>query len=124
MRETAQKKFTEQQFVPEVKKQLDAQLQVEFKDWLLGKSRYNNNASMLNPVKRELMDVFSTPENDHNPKFNPKGQFHEFAHTHWGTQSLVNLPGVRNFVAEDETTLRDEQLKLAKLAYFGPGKSG
>ena len=73
------------------------------------------------PVKREVMDVFSTEENKHNPAFNPRGQFHKFAHTHWGTQSLVHLPGVRNFVAEDETTLRDEQLKMAKLAYFGPG---
>ena len=46
MREQARKTITEKEFVPEVKKQLDAQLQVEFKDWLLGKSRYNNNAAL------------------------------------------------------------------------------
>ena len=121
MQDQIRKKIVENEFVPQVKKQLDAQLEVEFKDWLLGRSKYNNNVTLDKPVMRQVMDVFQTEKNEHNPAFNPRGDFHRFAHTHWGTQSLVHLPGVRNFVADDETTLRDEQLKMAKLAYFGPG---
>ena len=112
--------ITEKELAPEVKKSLDAELEKEFKNWLMGKSRYNNNIYLSDnlKVKREVMDVFHTEENQNNPRFDPRGNFHKFAHTHWGTQPLVDLPGVRDYIADDDTKLRDEQLKLAKLAHF------
>jgi hypothetical protein len=101
-----------------LEEKLDAQLELEFKQWLTGK--HPKNCAPAFERQAEVMDVIRDETNNYNPPFDPHGSPRQFAHTWWRTNDLKHLPGVRDYLDVDERQLRDEKVKMSKLAYFGP----
>ena len=97
---------------------LDAQLELEFKQWLNGV--HPVNCSDAKDRKAMVMDVIRDQSNNYNPAMDPHKNLRTFTHTWWRTNDLKHLPGVRDYLTTDEQKVREEKLKLSKLAHFGP----
>ena len=97
---------------------LDAQLELEFKQWLNGVHPVNR--SEAKDRRATVMDVIRDQGNNYNPAMDPHKNLRTFTHTWWRTNDLKHLPGVRDYLTTDEQKVREEKLKLAKLAHFGP----
>ena len=104
------------------KQEADECLRQEFNDWLQGKHSANlNETSYENeagkPVRRKVIkttggSVVSEPWNpEADGKWNP---------TWWGEKQLTHLPGVRNYLRENEEHRMKNELHMNLLAEFGP----
>lgn len=98
--------------------ELDAQLELEFKQWLNGV--HPINCADATERRATVMDVIRDESNNFQPAMDPHKNPRTFVHTWWRTNDLKHLPGVRDYLTTDEQKIREQKLKMAKLAHFGP----
>lgn len=107
------------------KEEADESLKAEFEQWLQGQHEANDpeldqeykNADGK-PVRRWLVRSKEAEDADGGSKV---GQARAgWKHTPWGRASLVNLPGVRDYLRTQKESANEKDIKMQILAEFGP----
>lgn len=124
-REVVQESLIRNYLVPEIIQDAEEELQIEFKTWLAGK----HESCDAELKERQTPVMFAISGHDKLPgvkstnavPFSLKREEQLMVpHSPWGRKNLVNLPGVRDFMATQYRQDHKQALDEAKLMYFGP----
>ena len=114
IKDTFAKEHLKERF-KQYKEDADRELRCEFEDWLQG-NHPEYNVADHEEKKREVM-MLRENENDPLPSLDAT-EYRQ--HTPWGNASLVHLPGVKDWLANEEKHRSNVEFNLARLMRYGP----